>query len=148
MMLKKLFICCVLMFVSSSACAADNDTPSLSYTLDQQSPPSSPARIQEDFVEQQHAEQVPDAPQKASFASALGSVSCKVFSATLLLSNTFGRLALAGGLGYKAYQETLKALENDAKRNKHIIKAVCYFGAACMLLQDGYQWVLRQGAIG
>lgn len=144
MLLKKLILCCALICLSSLVYAADNESEQLLSTLDQPSQPQSPP-VQEELPDRSDVQQ-PEAPHTASFFSAFGTVSCKVFSATLLLSNTFGRLALAGCLGYKAYESATKAMQNDVKRNKYILKAVCCFGAACMLLQDGYQWVLRQGA--
>lgn len=84
--------------------------------------------------------------QQGSFFSALGVVRIKVVSATLLLNNTFGRMALAAFLGYKGYKSATKIMQEGVKRSKHVLRTLLYLGATCMLLSDGYDWVMRQGA--
>ena len=88
---------------------------------------------------------VPHAHHAPSLGSALYTVSAHVCAAIAVLGNTFGRLAIAGYLGHKGYLYAMKAWYGETtQRNKHALKALCYCGAACMLLQDGYAWVLRQ----
>ena len=139
MLWKKLVMCFVLMSVSSVVSAADTES---NHVLDQQSQLQVALPSQENTS---YEPSLPEVPREPSFFTAFGTVSCNLFSATLLLSNTFGRLALAGYLGYKAYESVTQSLQDDARRTKHIFKAACCFGATCMLLQDGYQWILRQG---
>jgi hypothetical protein len=96
-----------------------------------------------EYQEQQQNQQQTD---DATFFSALGVVKSEVIAATLMLSNTFGRLGLAAFLGYKGYASATKMIQNGVKRSKYVLRTICYLGATCMLLSDGYQWVLRQGA--
>lgn len=83
-------------------------------------------------------------PQQKSFFYALDRVKSEVVAATLILSNTFGRMALASFLAYRGYQSLIKIRRDAVKRSRHILKSFCYFGAMCMLICDGYQWVLRK----
>lgn len=120
---------------------AEHDDESLLLLPDQQSLlVGSPERSE--YQEPQDQQQT----ENATFFSALGVVKSEVIAATLMLSNTFGRIGLATFLGYKGYRSATKMIQNGVKRSKYVLRTICYLGATCMLLSDGYQWVLRQGA--
>lgn len=76
--------------------------------------------------------------------TALCTVGVQIGAALVVLSNTFGRLALSGYLGYKAYHYVLSAMRKEDKRHTYALQAVACAAASAMLLCDGYAWVLNR----
>lgn len=141
MVVKKLLIVVLCMLTTGLYAMSDADDDDASPLVQQ---PSS------DYVELKEPNDLVKSPDKVqphegSFFSALGVVKSEVIAATLMLSNTFGRVALASFLGYKGYKTAAKIIKSEEGRSKNALRALCYFGTATMLFSDGYQWVLRQG---